>query len=688
MSFLRTTRLELAKTPATSERPLTLSPKYSVDPRLAKQRQIDDDDKDQSLLQLSLRHDASIISHLVDIGSERNQQEHVKFRYFISSLQCLQPKGTKLQRRSINAFHQQRYIALSYAWDPSGHEDKEPGQHTVENWDDDCLQPSPVRKCVLDRAIHYMRYTDVRFLWIDAHCIRQDTCDIGNCARHSRCIQKRDAIQAMDLVYQLSEHPVALLGRTITSGYELHLLTRILSGNLIDGHGDGEFRLSAAAVYEARKALSLLYKMTRDKWWGRAWTFQENYRGGPRMRLLIRHNPLLERQKLRYRRLFGELPGELCVLSVDFSTEATRLCLALRAIACLHLLDIQRIDGVLKAAGRYRLMLHESSRMTPIVIADLEARKLSKPWDRLAITANCCQYAIRLDGEALSQQRCSLSLSVLAMCLLNGEILDNGNEEITSAADLTTSGFLETLMFRAFYAPEGNTRRLTFNKGCRLTDVELTAGGIATRGHVWKLGRVIDTSRFGRKLPWIDEPSGRLTLGQRKRLLQLVFHLNDLNYRWLADRIDDYLAADANAIEDYASFTDMYLHHMAAELAAGIQARQKLRLGSIWDPTGQSAPYRAVFVWSGEGDEGIYLPPPAFVFTSARQGDRGSRIHDANDINHHVSLKVELEEPLGSSSSIPRLCVHGWLLGMCFFDECPRIRVVFPWPRALRVVEP
>jgi hypothetical protein len=491
----------------------------------------------------------------------------------------------------------------------------------------------------------------------------------------------------MDLVYQLSEHPVALLGRPLMSGYELHLLTRILSGDLIDNHGDGEFRLLAAAVHKARNALSLLYKMTRDKWWGRAWTFQENYRGGPRMRLLIRHNPLLERQKLRYRKLFGEIPSELCVLSVDFSTKATRLCLVLRAIAGLRPLDMQHIDGVLKATGRYRLMLHESSCMTPIVIADIEARKLSKPWDRLALIANCCQYAIRLDGEALSQRRCSLSLSVLAMCLLNGEIVNNGNDEMTSVAELTTSGSLKALMFRAFYAPEDDTRRLTFNKGCRLTNVELTAGGIATRGHVWKLGRVIDTSRFRRKLPWIDEPSGRLTLGQRKRLLQLVFYLNDLNYRWLARRIDDYLAADANARDDYASFTDMYLYRMAAELAAAIQARQKLRLGSIWDSTGQSAPYRAVFVCSGEGNEEIYLPPMAFVFTSVRQGDPGSWIHDANDINHHVSLEVELEEPL-ASSSIPRLRVHGWLLGMCFFDECPRIRVVFPWPRALRVVEP
>lgn len=68
-------------------------------------------------------------------------------------------------------------------------------------------------------------------------------------------------------------------------------------------------------------------------------------------------------------------------------------------------------------------MVHSSSSMTSTVIADIEARGLSKPWDRLA---NCCQYPVRLDGGALSRQCRSLSLSVLAMCLLNSEILDNG----------------------------------------------------------------------------------------------------------------------------------------------------------------------------------------------------------------------------------------------------------------------
>lgn len=205
---------------------------------------------------------------------------------------------------------------------PSGH-------YHVEDWDRPCLQPSKVRNCVLSHISRYMHHNSVDLLWIDAHCIQQDTCGVAACDSHIRCIQKREVLQAMDLVYQRSELPVALLGRPLQTDTELSLLQRILSGNLVDGRGS-ESRLSGrTTIQEARESLRLLHEITQDKWWGRAWTFQENYRGRTQMRLLICHDPSLERQKLGYR-VFGDIPDELCVNSVEFSKQATRLCLALR----------------------------------------------------------------------------------------------------------------------------------------------------------------------------------------------------------------------------------------------------------------------------------------------------------------------------------------------------------------------
>lgn len=195
-------------------------------------------------------------------------------------------------------------------------------------------------------------------------------------------------------------------------------------------------------------------------------------------------------------------------------------------------------------------MLPLSSVMTPTIVADIEARGLSKTWDRLAIVANCCKYAVRLDGEALSRNGYSPSLSVLAMCLLNGEIIDNRNNDVASALALTTSEFLGRYAFREFRAPVHDAQRLTFNKGCRLTGVELAAGGAAS-GHLWKLSPVINTARFEKELPWIREPYGRLTLEGRKCLQQLMLYLEDRNHDCLANKIGWYLDKDADSEQDF-----------------------------------------------------------------------------------------------------------------------------------------
>jgi hypothetical protein len=489
----------------------------------------------------------------------------------------------------------------------------------------------------------------------------------------------------MDLVYQISRHPVALLGRPLQTESELDIFESLLSKRLFDNLKPRSPR--ETNIREAREALSLLHEITQDLWWSRAWTFQENYRGGAKMRLLIRHHPSLEQKKLNYQR-YGRIPGELLVKSVDFSKEATQLCLALRNTAKVTQEDISKIKHVLEAAGRYRDMLEGSSAMTPTVIADIEARELSKPWDRLAIIANCCQYTERLDDKALTQQGHSLSLSVLAMCLLNGEILNNNDNGSKPVDPLTVSEFLEEHLFKAFSAPKDDVRKLTFNKGCRLTNVKLTSDGIWTMGHLWKLGHVIDTAMFPRKLPYISDPRGRLELNQRKALLQLYeylrkessFPLAQERYFPLAQDIKDYLADDARARGDFTSFTEMYLHRMASELATAILEGCKLRLGSIWDPEGEHVSYSAVFVWSNKP-----YRPPAFAFTSVWPQDPGSIVHDANDIDHHVSLEVK---KLGTVNDTPHLRVRSWLHGMCFFRGYPCTKVVFPWPRALQAVKP
>lgn len=436
-----------------------------------------DDDKDLSLRRLKEDHDASIVSQLVRIGSKRNQQNHEKFLDFIRSLQCLKHQGLELHRCENNAVAERLYVALSYTWAPSSFEDQEPGKYVVEGWDNENPELSPVRACVLDRALRYMNHKGISLLWIDAHCIRQDTCGVDDCVSHPQCDEKRNAVQAMDLVYQLSMDPVALLGRPLKDKSELTLLEQILSGELVGR--DDKLRIPPTLIGVAMTALRLLFEITQDSWWQRAWTFQENYRAGIRMNLLIRHDESLESQKQQLK-VFGDIPGELCIQSSKFSEQVTRLCQALEGLrgpAKLLAENVKQVNAVLLATGKYQLLINSSSSMTPRVVADIEARGLSKPWDRLAIVANCCQYQVRLDSGELSRTGQSLSLSVLAMCLLNGEILNN--REAISVAHMTPSKCLEELMYTQFMAPK-HKKELSYNKGCRLTDVELTADGIVT----------------------------------------------------------------------------------------------------------------------------------------------------------------------------------------------------------------
>ena len=565
------------------------------------------------------------------------------------------------------------------------------------------LLQSRVRDCVFDRIIAYMDSFGLELLWIDRHSVKQRECK-APCS-HRRCRDKQAALQTSDLVFKLSNHPVALLGRPIGSGGELDLLARILAGKLVDGNEEArELRLSEATDRaEAGRALGLLREMTSDLWWTRAWTFQENYCAGRKMTLLIRHAEGLERQKRSYH-LFGDVRGELCIRSVEFSREATRLCLAFR-----HVQPQTREEGeagsyVLGTAGRYAVLLKGSDPMFATVVADVERRGVKNPEDRLSIAANCCRYPIRLNTRELQRNVPSLSLSKLAMCLLNGEILYNGRAKGSHppTSQMTVSAYLETQFFHGFCSPR-DEHSLTFNRGCRLISVELGASGIATKGHLWRLGRTIRTAEFSCRLPRVGRQTGGLTSRQQNRLAQLATVLRSHSHTPLADKIEAYLRYDSSSSSSdkvwNTTFPKRYMRMMATELASAIDGRKTLRLGSLWGLAEAVTWYDAIFVWEdGDpkvGDTGSTTRDtasrrqgerPAFVFTASRPKRPSSSRRTADDVDCHVSLEVELT---GSGvDGPPRLHVKRWLPGLCFFKGYPRRDVIFPWPSSLEAVTP
>ncbi|KAF5549334.1 hypothetical protein FMEXI_4321 [Fusarium mexicanum] len=628
-----------------------------------------------------------------------------KMIWIVENLECLgrrQSKKRKITqdedeksetpywfRKTVNGFTDSDFVALSYTWDASEHETQNSSKqgHKIETRDGQGAWRSSVRNSVLERITKYMLCHDVPLLWIDRHSIPQKKCKQSACT-HAECRQKRHALDAMDRVYSLSDHPVALLGRPIQDEDEMRTLSSILKGALVKYH-EGGFALSKGAEYsQAHKMLRLIYEITRDKWWTRAWTFQENYRAGLKMTLLIHHSADFEDTKRSIlsgkKPMFGVVPGELSVQSARFSESATKFCLGFRRHHFVTTEDDEMIDHILATAGKYTILLSPSSSMSGTIVSDVRKRGVTEPWDCLAIIANCCQYATRLNSMRLQGSGVNLDLAILALRLVNGEILKNDEPPVSEHEPMVEQ--INGFFFDDFRAPAG-AKRLTFNKSCRFVDVNFTKTGTVTRGHLWELD---DTLRAPRSSPRLSQPiqkdEQQLSDYERTRLRQLVELVKAKKGRKDAEIVDDvkdFLEEDAFVVDE-ESFSLRYRRRMAKELVRAMDADQPLTLGYLCDPSGEATIARAIFMRNRNLDESDELfsrqeDDLTHVFTSLWSEDQPDEEYLANDLDHHVSLGVRLSNDNGPL----RLYTKKWVLGLCFFVGAPTYEVIFPWPRPL-----
>lgn len=127
--------------------------------------------------------------------------------------------------------------------------------------------------------------------------------------------------------------------------------------------------------------------------------------------------------------------------------------------------------------------------MSPTIITNVHRRRISKPFDRLAIVANCYAYNIQLNGGVLEDKGYSADLVVLILFLLNSKIFQyklKKLRDIMPASAITVINFIKRYTF-ANFSPPGLKYKLTFNKSCHLVDVRLEANGVHISGHLWQL---------------------------------------------------------------------------------------------------------------------------------------------------------------------------------------------------------
>ncbi|KAF4635684.1 hypothetical protein G7Y89_g2411 [Cudoniella acicularis] len=633
-----------------------------------------------SLGDIRTRLSAPICATLLEIQKHQfSKQQSVEW---ISNLECLsipsivgqkrrygedgefvevEPLKMVLGRRKINPvknFKERDYVAVSWAWEPEPEEELAVGSYLIESRGEGGGQqlPSNVRDIVLERVIKYANCTRCNLFWIDRICINQDDEE-----------ELEIATQAMDLVYSLSQKSLAIINRHIRTDKDLNILTEFMMGRFVDFKGD------LSMLHKAGMALELIEWLTSAGWWMRAWTFQEDYKASVNMVLLISHDPALEQLK-RSKRIFEIVPGELCVNSADFRAEVTKFCQAYQHFFRSNSEDVKICSKILERAGKYTIKLCEKDEdggdiiqqpMTPTILADIGARQITKPWDRLAIVANCCNYDIRLNANELGRGRFSHSLAILTQHLLNGEIINNGQSD-NHLPTRNIFNFLKSQSLDSFESPI--EAELTFIKGCRLTGVELVNEGVQTSGHLWKVEKRIKV-KCETKLPGEDPTRGGLEGHQRYRLKQLAHELGSgvygRSYKILADNLLYYLDEEKQSKD---SFAKQYMYWMASEIVhAMTDPRKVLRLGClVGRPNNTGAPYRGIFVCDANDQSFEY------IFTTSRQSSG-----NWGEIDKHVSLGVELLNP--NAEGVPELITKKWVNGLYFASGWEKRKVLFPW---------
>jgi hypothetical protein len=595
--------------------------------------------------------------YTVDKGRKRRRVEDGQY---------VEKDSQRVLQRKVMPKHHDAYVAVSYCWDPSMYEDPVNGGYNISTADGRWLTNS-VRDIVLDRVVAYARYQEVQAIWIDQQCTNQNDPE-----------EQELAIQSMDLVYRNSRYPLGVLMVPILTQGRLDLLANLLRGHFVEPYDDINCPSlkRTVAPEKVNEVLDLLCHITSDPWWTRGWVFQEEYRSSTNMDLLIPHDPSLERGN--YTNVFGDMDNELLVQSNDFRTEATLFCLA-----CLNNGDFEWQAGrmickrILKIAGKYNIMLRYSpdvegdgtcKSLSSIIIADIGLRNIKVEPDILAIAANCCEYPVRLNTKALKDNPYSLSLCIIALYLLNGEILLNDDDD---KVDLTGNMF-DILKHQSLIveAPV-EKRELTFTKYCRFVDVKFSLDGIITTGHVWTLYRRLDT----RVIPFDrSEPTNRWLSQEQYILQQLVSELRKEEYEPLAVYIEDYLSTENQNSRDRSMF---FKKRMADEVVQTIIDGGTLHLGALLSD--DYSPYRGIFIGDTAGEQG---PRESYAFTAWRQGNLSDDVFRERDIDQFVSLEVNRLSY--SKIGTQTLTIKRWMNGLCFFNGLPKRDVIFPWPAFLK----
>lgn len=321
------------------------------------------------------------------------------------------------------------YVAVSYCWsrkyvDWFTERDNPSIQIVRENSN---IQSSSTPPDVLHRAIAFASDHHLNAIWIDQECILQeDTQD------------KEDGIQAMDIVYQESSHPVAIIEFGFQTQEEVDVFASIA-----DPERYAFDPLKMDDLY------NVLTDLSADAWFSRAWTLQESASAGVSMILLLGCPLGIDKPSC-----FGSIPGDIEISIWDFQEAMVNARDLIEEGLAANLWPDPRIAiqasnsadilwnyiPTIIPNSRERDSSHRQACNAAEALSFLHDRKNSFLPDRLAILANLCNYEQRIDPAVFASLQYGFSVCALTLSILNGDTSLLAGYAVDSEADPDTNG--------------------------------------------------------------------------------------------------------------------------------------------------------------------------------------------------------------------------------------------------------
>lgn len=569
------------------------------------------------------------------------------------------------------------YVAVSWRW--IDHKQVATNGCTVETdyWikrPDEKPHKSDFPDWYMERVILFAQSRDITKIWVGIECIYQKE---GEKAKYEN--DKELGVQIMDIVYGESAASVGLLTTIFTRQKEIDFLAALLRRSIFVKAEEKEEPELKPAVSRG-ELLKVIEKVLSDPRWSRGWIFQEDHLASAKMTLLLPHCKHLKKDE----DVFGCIAGELQVDLADFRQTVTLVCLA-----CSQYGYQSRILKILEKVKQYNIWNKRVRMGTPnalatghvnsyptttlSVIDDVCNRDLENQQDRVAIIANALRFSIRLgigkNSKHLEPEQYSLSAVILALIILNGEIISNGNDLSSNIMQYTLQSYLKEQEYR-FCAPNSKFEQ-SFIDRCRFKKPTITSRGIKTQGFLFELPPVGKPTGNGSRwntLSFDRLDKTRVRKYSKDRTTHKDQRFNDLDHSAikvviqklklmrrggrLADFLSDHLeAARENSSSELARSSTQYVLDMMSAISKALMDGCELRLGRYHHQRYSEEP-TAIFImpqaqnWANdnENDRRATLSGRTFPTTVFTSWDNGRGIYERETI---ASLAVSIFDEQG-----------------------------------------